>query len=154
MVVRRRNLGSRRGSEVVESMLMLLPLFALVFLIIDTSWGLFIKATLEYSVQTAVNNAAAGATGPSGQMAAIAQTVETQSLHLVKAADVVTNFYAPASMSSSLPVGAGVNAAGNVVEVDVDYLFSPLAPLFRSSTGFHITASAAAVLEASPAPSL
>ncbi len=154
MAGRRPKPGGRRGSDVVESMLMLLPFFALVFLIIDTSWGLFVKATIQYAVQTAVSNAAAGATGPSGQMAAIAQTVESQSLGLVTPAQISISFFAPASMTTSLPVAAGVNAAGNVVEVDVTYPFAPLAPLFRSGATINITASAASVLEATPAPSL
>ncbi len=143
----------RRGSELVEGMLMLLPFLALVFIIIDTSYGIFLQSELQSAVQAGANYAATDTTG--GLVSGIQSAVETQSLNLVPAGNVTVNFYAPTDMTAKLPTGSGVpNLAGNVVEVDAQYLFTPLAPLFRSSAAITLTASASTVLAASPAPSL
>jgi len=136
---------SRRGSELVEGMLMMLPFFALVFVIIDTSYGLFLKATLQYAVQQGVSY---GATG--GTTAGIQSTVQTQSLGLVPSANVNVNFYTPSTDNTNPTPLAGSDAAGNIVEVDVTYQFSPLAPLFRSGMAIPITASAGTMVQVTP----
>jgi Flp pilus assembly protein TadG len=144
----------RRGSELVEGMVMMLPFFALVFIIIDTAFGIFLNSTLQYAVQAGANYAALD-TAP-GLMAGIQSTVQTQSLSLIQPANLTINFFAPTNMTTPLPTSGGPapNQAGNVVQLNATYQFAPLAPLFRSGAAITLTASAASVLTAYPPPSL
>ena len=109
---------------------MLLPFFALVFIIIDTSYGLFVRATLQYAVQQGVSF---GATG--GTTAGIQSTVNAQSLGLVPSGNVNVNFYAPSTDNTNPAPGAGSDVAGNLVEVDVTYQFAAAGAVvsFRSN---------------------
>jgi Flp pilus assembly protein TadG len=112
---RTRRGNRRRGSQVVEAALMFLPLFALVFLTIDTAWGLFVKATLQHAVQAGARCAAVSCvTGP-------VSTVQTQSLGLATTVNVT---YTPSSDVNGVRFTA--------IQVTAPYTFSPLAPLFRS----------------------
>ena len=51
------SLADERGSEVVEFGLVLLPLMAFVFLIIDVAWLCFAQESLQYAVETGVRAA-------------------------------------------------------------------------------------------------
>jgi Flp pilus assembly protein TadG len=141
--------GSRRGSELVEGMMALLPFLALVFLIIDTSWGIFLQATLQNAVQMA---ASAAASDSSTSLSALIQsTVQGQ----LPSATVSESYYTPTNLTTPLAPGAvGSSAAGNVIEVDAHYTFAPLAPLFRSGATIPLSATASAVLAAYPAAPL
>jgi Flp pilus assembly protein TadG len=129
--------GSRRGSELVEGMLMIVPLLALLFLLIDTSYGLFIKATLEYAVQAGANCAATNCSQSPGA------AVQQQSLGLVQAADVIVSY-----CDSDGSCSGSNQPADAVVVVSTSYSFSPLAPLFRSGASIALSASATSVLTA------
>jgi Flp pilus assembly protein TadG len=134
----------------VEGMLMMLPFLALVFLIVDTSYAIFVKATLQYAVQAGATYAATDTTN--GLTSAVQSYVSAQSLSLVSASSVNVNFYTPAMATPG--AGTTANASGNIVQISVTYAFSPLAPLFRSGASINLTASAASVLTANPPPSL
>ena len=47
---------AQRGSETIEFALVLIPFLALVTTLIDASWAIFTKATLQYAVRTGVRN--------------------------------------------------------------------------------------------------
>jgi Flp pilus assembly protein TadG len=136
----------------VEGALIMLPFLALVFLIVDTSYGIFIKATLQYAVQAGASYAAVDTAG--GLLTGIRSTVSSQSLNLIAPSAVNVNFYAASDTSTPLTGAATPNQPGNIVEIDVSYSFAPLAPLFRSGAAIPLTASAASVLTTSPPPSL
>jgi Flp pilus assembly protein TadG len=143
----------RRGSEFVEGMLIMLPFLALVFLIIDTSYGIFLDATLNYAVQAGVNYATTDTAD--GLEAGIQSTVQAQSMNLVPAANVIVSFLTPTPSGMTTPTpGSVLNQAGNVVQVAVTYPFAPLAPLFRSGATITLSATAASALTANPPPSL
>ncbi|MGB9455692.1 MAG: TadE family protein [Bryobacteraceae bacterium] len=44
----------QRGENLIEFTNVLLPLLAIIMVIMDASWGIFIKATLQYAVRTGV----------------------------------------------------------------------------------------------------
>jgi Flp pilus assembly protein TadG len=50
--------GSRarrtRGAELIEFTIVFLPLLAMTAVLLDTAWAVFVKATLQYAVRTAV----------------------------------------------------------------------------------------------------
>jgi len=145
---RRLKCGSRRGSEIIEGMIMMLPFLALVFIIIDASYGLFINATLQYAVQAGVTVASTDSKTAAGVVSDVQNAVNTQSLNLIPASEVTVNFFTPAMVSVNN--AAVPNQTGNVVQASVTYKFSPLAPLFRSGLPITLTATAAGVLTATP----
>jgi Flp pilus assembly protein TadG len=139
----------------VEGMLVILPLMALVLLIVDTSWGLFVRATIQYAVQAGANYAAAGGTnGTLGQVAGIQEQVQQQASGLLNSTTINVNFYSPTTGNSLGNTTAGANQAGNMVQVNVTYPFQPLAPLFRSGLAINLSATASSILSATPAPAL
>lgn len=133
----------RRGSELVEGMMIMLPFLALVFLIVDTSYALFLRATLQYAVQQGVNYAATGGGAGGSVSAAVQSLVNTRSLNLIPASSVTVSYKAPDLTAAT---GTGANAYGNLIEADVTYSFTPLAPLFRSGNPINLSASASAVI--------
>ncbi len=131
---------------------MILPFLALFFLLIDTCYAILVKATIQYAVQQGVNDAITFA--GSGLISEVQNTVATQSLNLIPASGVTVNFYSPSSPTKALPLAAGANQVGNIVEVDVTYTFAPLAPLFRSGATIPFSAASASVLAVNPPPAL
>ena len=49
-----RRRGSRKGSELLEFTFAFLPLTAMIFLLLDASWGMWAKSTLAYAVHEGV----------------------------------------------------------------------------------------------------
>ena len=47
----------RRGSEVIEFSLVIMPMFAMIFVQLDIAWGVFVKATLEQACRLGVRYA-------------------------------------------------------------------------------------------------
>jgi Flp pilus assembly protein TadG len=43
---------SRKGAEMIEFTLALLPLLMMIFVLMDASWGMFAKSTLAYAVRS------------------------------------------------------------------------------------------------------
>jgi Flp pilus assembly protein TadG len=46
--------NGRRGTELIEFTLVLLPLLSILFVLVDVSWAIFAKSTIMYAVRTAV----------------------------------------------------------------------------------------------------
>lgn len=151
-----------RGTTMVEATLVLVFLLALIFLLMDLSWAVFAKATLQHAVRAGVRYAVTSqqATDPVtgqlvGQLPSIKQKIKRESMGLLTDGDlqsiVSVRFYA---VGDNPPVelhGAGSNAGGNLVVVSVEgYSLRPLAPLLRSATPVAITVRAGDVMESSP----
>ena len=57
IVRRRRSRAERcRGAEVLEFTFVFLPMMAMIILLIDVAWAVFVKATLEYAVRAGVRS--------------------------------------------------------------------------------------------------
>jgi len=141
---------SRRGSQFVEAGLALVPFCAVLFLVVDTAWGLWVKATLQHAVREGVRYGITGRTaGDAGQIASIKAVVQNQAMGLLsgdRASTLFVRFYDPATLAAT-----GSNSAGNVLEVAVEgYPVTPLAPLLRSASVFSLTVRAADIIEPSP----
>jgi Flp pilus assembly protein TadG len=148
-----RRTDRRRGSQLVETMLTILPFFGLAFLCIDAAWGLFIKSTLQQAVREGARYAVTGqVSGGLGQVASIEGVVKAQALGLLNGSQAPTlsvHFLNPSTLAD-LGTAAGVNQGGNIVQVEVSgYQFQPLAPLFRSSASIAFNVTAADVIEGS-----
>ena len=46
--------NGRRGTELIEFTLVLLPLLSILFVLVDVSWAIFAKSTIMYAVRTGV----------------------------------------------------------------------------------------------------
>lgn len=145
-----------RGSALVETGVVLLVFLAMMFLLTDEAWGIFVKVTLQHAVRMGVRTAVSGITNDSGMTAnpsaAIKQVVQTQSMGLLSSSDVnsyVTITYFTTTTNPPQQVtGANANAANNLVVVSLNnWPLQPLAPLLRSSAPVLINVSSADLVE-------
>jgi len=141
---------SELGSEFVEAGLSLLGFCALLFLVLDAGWGLFVKVTLQHAAAEGVRYGVTGRTAPGlGQTASIRTVVQSQAMGLLdstQAGSIAIRFYDPVTLAPTAS-----NAGGNLLEVSVEnYQFTPLAPLLRSSAPISITVRASDIIEPSP----
>ena len=159
---RRRRAATREAGEtLIEATLVLLFLFALIFLLLDLSWAMFAKVTLQHAVRAGVRYAVTSQTSTDGngnalgQVDSIKQVVATQSMGFLTSGDVesmvTVTFYAVNGGGPSPISGSGSNASGNLVVVSVNnYQVTPFGPLLRSTVPVSFTVSAGDLIEPSP----
>ena len=140
------------GSSLIEFSMVILPLFALLFLMLDVAWALFVKACMLESVREAVR---AGITGQvqSGTSlnASIQQAAQRYSFGFINSRNVSSvltiNYYSPTNTNTALS-GCGATTGGNVLQVSINgYSLVPLAPLWRSATPLTLSVSSSDVME-------
>ena len=143
---------NQAGAELIEFSLVMIPLFGLLFLVIDLAWMLFARATLQYAVREGVRYAVTGQTMTGmGQDASIRSVVQQNSMGLLAGSEgasmITVSYFDP---SNDLTATSS-NAGGNVVQVSaVGVKIFPMAPLFRSSSPLSMTAVSSDVVEGSP----
>lgn len=142
--------GSEQGSEFVEAGLALIVFCALLFLVIDTGWGLFVKVTLQHAAAEGVRYGVTGQrSGVQGQTASIRGVVQSQAMGLLdgaQASTIAIRFYDPNTL-----IQTASNIGGNLLEISIEgYQFTPFAPLLRSATPVSITVRASDIIEPSP----
>ena len=142
----RRSRASRsRGAEIMEFCLVLLPFLAMVTALVDGSWAVFAKATLQRAVRIGVR---VGITLTSAQMAqgacltdTVKGIVQSNSMGLLGSGTGASNyalikvhyFQPPATGSASASTDVSANSdgdqPGNIVQVSVQsYSVVPLLP--------------------------
>ena len=143
-----------RGSQVVELALVLLPLCALVFLIMDIAWAFYVRATLQNAVREGVRYAVTSQTMTGlGQDASIKTVVQQNAMGLLSgttgAALITIQYYLPNTLA---PVsGLNSNQGGNIVDVYVlGYSLPPLRPILRNPAALSLGAQAFDRMEGSP----
>jgi Flp pilus assembly protein TadG len=140
------------GAELVEFSLVMIPLFGVLFLVIDLSWMLFARATLQYAVREGVRYAVTGQTMTGmGQDASIRTVVQQSSMGILSGASgaslITITYFDP---NANLAVTAS-NAGGNVVQVSASGVnVFPMAPLFHSGSPLSMTVVSSDVVESSP----
>ena len=160
-MIRRRKQTAARGAALIEATLVLLFLFALIFLLIDLSWAMFAKVTLQHAVRAGVRYAVTSKTSNDtngnalGQVDSIKQVVESQAMGFLSDADldakVTVTFFAVGAGGPTALTGNGSNASGNLVIVSVnDYQVSPFGPLMRATAPVSFSVSAGDLIEPSP----
>ena len=140
----------QNGSQLVEAALVMIPLFATLFLLIDVSWSIFVKATLQAAVREGARYAMTGSTaGSSGQLASVKSVVQNYAMGLLdgsQSGTITVQFYAPDTMALS-----NSNQGGNLVVVSVvNYAFVPLAPFMHSGSTVLLTVRSGDRLETLP----
>jgi len=165
---RRSKRDRRRGSEVVEFTLVLMPLLILVLTLVDTAWAVFAKACLQRAVRIGVRT---GVTLTASQIASgacltdtVKGVVQQNALGLLNGssglAKVKVHYFqtpAPDSTGSATDVSnqASGDQWGNIMQVSIErYSLVPLAPrLFpEDKSPLVITVSAADLIEPNASP--
>jgi Flp pilus assembly protein TadG len=144
------------GAALTEFAFVLVPLLALIFLMVDTAWMIFAKASLQEAVREAVRFGIVGqlAPGCSGLNASIRQVVQQHSAGFVNAqnaSSVVSIRYTSPTDSATPLTGCAATSGGNILQVTVSGLaVVPMAPLLRSNSPLILGASSADAMEATP----
>ncbi len=150
-----RGWGNEQGSTTVEFGLVLIPLLAFIFLLMDTTWVIFARATLQHAAREGVRFGVTGQILPPAACLAdsVREVVVTNAFGFVpssNAASMVTvSYYNPSTLA---PVtGAGATAGGNVIQVSISGLnLQSFAPVWRSASPISLAASSSDVLESPP----
>ena len=149
--------GTQRGSAALEGALVILPLMAIGFALLDFPLGIFIQNTLRNAVREGVRYAITQQTGANGQDAAIKTVVEQNSMGFINENDITgsnptttfsVTYYDKATLAAV--AGAGSNGQGNICVVTVTIQRKWMAPLWRSTGLLSFSASSSDVMEAPP----
>jgi Flp pilus assembly protein TadG len=148
--VRRRN--SEKGDTFIELAMILLPLIALIFGLLDYSLAIFVKNTLYHAAREGVRYAVTQQTGGGGQDAAIRDVVRQNAMGFIPTG-TTGDSYIHLDYSDRLgnPVnGVGSNQAGNILTVTITaYPWTFFLPLWRAPM-LSFNASSADAMEAPP----
>ena len=141
---RARRARRRKGSELVEFSMVMLPLLALVTVLADMGWAVFAESTLQRAVRIGVRTGVTlTATSPeitaAGDLTtAVKQVVQANAFGLLHGASglskIKVNYLqppAPASSAAATDVSTQTNgdAPGNIMEVSVqNFSLMPLMP--------------------------
>jgi hypothetical protein len=130
-------------------------MLAFVVLLMDTSWLIFARATLQHAAREGVRFGVTDQIIPPATCLgdSIRQVVITNALGFVprsQASSMVTvTYYNPTTLS--VQTGAGSTAGGNVVQVSIAGVnFRSFAALWHSSSPISLAATASDVLESPP----
>jgi Flp pilus assembly protein TadG len=141
---------SRRGAEVLEAALIIVPLFGILFLLLDLSMVIFIRSTFQHAVREGVRYAITGAndTGPC-QDDSIKAVVQKNALGFLNSTNAANKIH----VHFQNPVSGAVsdNQYGNIVQVSVEgYQFMAIAPYQRLNQNPMVWARAYDMMEALP----
>jgi len=147
---------TQAGSAIVEGALILLPMMALFFAMIDFPIGIFIQNTIREAVREGVRFAITQQTGANGQDAAIKAVVESSSDGFIsdsliaagKATFSVT--YYNGTTLANAGSGTGSNGQGNICVVSASVQHSWMVPVWQSTGILNFSASSSDVMEAPP----
>ncbi len=146
----------RRGNALLEMAIVAIPLFGLLFSIVDFGLAIFIRTTLQHSVREGVRYAVTyGTSSGMCQDASIVVRVQQSAMGFLAGSDgaskVKVRYYSidesnPGTFTEFAP-GTG-NAPGNIVEVAVEgYQYKWLAPIYWSSAPLNISVRSADRME-------
>jgi Flp pilus assembly protein TadG len=143
------------GSEIVEFGLVIIPMLAIVFLIMNVGWIIFAKASLQQAVREGVRFGVTGqvTTGQAGVSSSIRQVVQQYSGGFVSAANaqskISIQYFSPQTLSPITGVTSCVG--GNIVTVTISNIsVSPLAALLISPAPLSLGATSSDVMESDP----
>jgi Flp pilus assembly protein TadG len=139
-----------RGAELIEFTLIFLPLLCLTFVLLDTAWAIFVKATLQYAVRAAVRSGititGTQATAAGSDLTTMVKgIVQSKSLGLLRGSSGLAKikvhyFQPPAPGSTAAAVDVSTQSSGNtplyIMQVSVEgYPLAALLPRFYSWKG-------------------
>jgi hypothetical protein len=128
----------------------LLPLFALMFGIVDFGFAIFLRSTFQHAVREGTRYAVTYTTSPGmGHDASIKNVVQNSAMGFLSGTNsdkIKIKYYNPDTL-----VETSANAPGNLIEVSIEgYNWGWLAPLFRTATPLTITTRSSDRMEGLP----
>ncbi len=144
----------QRGNAFVEGAFVLVPLFALIFAIVDFGLAIFVRSTLQHATREGVRYAITYQTEPGlGHDDSIKQVVQESAMGFLNDSSdlekVQVRYYDPTTF-----LEVPNNAPGNLVEISVEgYTFGWLAQLLRNASPLQITTRSSDRMEGLPAGS-
>jgi Flp pilus assembly protein TadG len=146
---------TQRGSALLEGALIILPLLALGFALLDYPLAIFIQNTLRNAVREGVRYAITQQSSAGGQDASITSVVMENSMGFLNDADIsagnasiTITYHDKASLATVS--GNGSNGQGNICVVTASVTRGWMAPLWRNSGLLTFSASSSDVMEAPP----
>jgi Flp pilus assembly protein TadG len=142
---------SQRGNAFVEMAFVMLPLFAILFAIVDFGFAIFLRSTFQHAVREGTRYAVTYQTiGGKGHDDSIKSVVQTSAMGFLAGDDglqkIKIRYFNPDTL-----VETAANAPGNLVEVSVEgYQWGWLAPLLRTDTPLTITTRSSDRMEGLP----
>jgi len=139
---------SRRGNAMLETVLVIVPFFAIIFGVIDLSQAFFGRTTLQHSVRVGVRYAVTSQTLEGMcQDASIKEIIRRNAMGFLKPDDlankVFIRYYRPDTLASTTN-----NWPGNIVEVSIEgYQWQWIAPLWRPAAPMTVVARASDRME-------
>jgi len=149
-MLRARN-GRRRGNAFIEAAFVLVPLFAILFAIIDFGFAIFLKNTFMHAVREGTRYAVTYKTASGlGHDDSIKAVVKSHGMGFLtstaNAEKIKVRYYNPTTFAET-----SENAPGNIVEISVEgYNWGWMAPLWRSSTPLNFTVRSSDRMESLP----
>ena len=146
---------TQRGSALLEGALIILPLLALGFALLDYPLAIFIQNTLRNAVREGARYAITQQTGAGGQDAAIKRVVQANAMGFLGDADIsagnaaITIEYHDKG-TLAVVAGNGSNAQGNICVVTASVTRAWMAALWRSTGLLTFSGSSSDVMEAPP----
>ena len=146
--------GREAGSATIEFALVLLPLFAILFMTLDVAWIIFGWACIQEGAREGVRYAVVGSGQPESTLDSSTKlVVEQYSFGFATASNISVDYY-PSTGYSSSSVPASIDGTrsatqvGNLVKVTVQSVpFKSFGPIFRSWSTVQLSASAADILQ-------
>ena len=133
----------------LEAALIILPLFAIAFAMVDFPLGLFVQNVLRNAVREGVRFAITQQTGAGGQDAAIKSVVQNNAMGFLSNASYISITYLN-GQTLAAATGVGSNGQGNICTVSVtNYPWSWIAPIWRGGS-MTFNAASSDVMEAPP----
>ncbi|HUJ23379.1 MAG TPA: TadE/TadG family type IV pilus assembly protein [Bryobacteraceae bacterium] len=142
----RRRAGRQSGAEVFEFTLAFLPFLAMLLVLLDTAWAVYVKSTLEQAVRIGVRTGITmtAANTPTGSCLTdyVKGVVQQNASGLLAGSSGVglikVNYFLPPAENSTGPATdvstqANADAPGNIMQVSVqNYSLIPLLPRIYS----------------------
>jgi Flp pilus assembly protein TadG len=140
---------SQSGAELLEVSLIALPLFGMIFLLLDLSMVIFLRSTFQQAVREGVRYGITGAndTGPC-QDDSIKAIVKKNAIGFLNSTSEATTMHV--HFMSPVTGAVSNNQPGNIIEVSVEaYKYGPMAP-YGHIGGTYMWARAYDVVEPYP----
>ena len=133
----------RRGAELLEFTLALLPMVVMMFVLLDVAWGMYVKSTLMYAVRVGVRvgitiTGTQASTASKDLTTMVKDTVQANALGLLAGstgrAKIKVNYIqppAPNSTAAAVDVSTqnSGNVPGNIMQVSIQgFSLGPLVP--------------------------
>lgn len=145
------NRRNQRGNAILESAIILGPMFMMLFAIVDFSIAILLKNTLIEAVREGVRYGVTGQTiaGAGGEDNSIKQIVQNNSLGFLNSTNtnlITVTYYSPTTLT--VVTGTGSNAPGNVLQVQVTgFSWAWMVPYGRSAAPLQLSAASSDIVE-------